>query len=110
MKGVRDMGGMHGFGPVEPEANEPVFHYRREARIHALRLERNQQPECVKSTGPVALHSRPVFCVVFPLLYDPLPIPVGLLPCRSLHRLVGVSLDVADHELLRLDLLHLRAS
>ncbi len=26
MNGVHDMGGMHGFGPVEPEANEPVFH------------------------------------------------------------------------------------
>ena len=26
MNGVHDMGGMHGFGPVEPEPNEPVFH------------------------------------------------------------------------------------
>ena len=74
------------------------------------RLERNQQPECIKSTGPVALHSRPVFCVFFRLVYDPLPIPVGLLPRRNLHRLVGVSLDVADHELLGLDLLHLPVS
>ena len=23
---IHDMGGMHGFGPVEPEPNEPVFH------------------------------------------------------------------------------------
>ena len=28
MNGVHDMGGMHGFGPVEPEPNEPVFHAR----------------------------------------------------------------------------------
>lgn len=27
MNGVHDLGGMHGFGPVEPEANEPVFHH-----------------------------------------------------------------------------------
>ena len=26
MNGVHDMGGMHGFGPVQPEADEPVFH------------------------------------------------------------------------------------
>ena len=26
MNGVHDMGGQHGFGPVEPEADEPVFH------------------------------------------------------------------------------------
>jgi nitrile hydratase subunit beta len=36
MNGVHDMGGMHGFGPVEPEANEPVFHRRWEARTHAI--------------------------------------------------------------------------
>ena len=26
MNGVHDMGGMHGFGPIDPEPNEPVFH------------------------------------------------------------------------------------
>jgi hypothetical protein len=36
MNGAHDMGGMHGFGPVEPEANEPVFHHRWEARTHAI--------------------------------------------------------------------------
>jgi nitrile hydratase subunit beta len=38
MNGVHDMGGMHGFGPVRPEENEPVFHARWEARVFALRL------------------------------------------------------------------------
>ena len=33
MNGVHDMGGMHGFGPVEPEANEPVFHAPWEGRV-----------------------------------------------------------------------------
>ena len=33
---VHDMGGMHGFGPVEPEPNEPVFHATWEGRVHAL--------------------------------------------------------------------------
>jgi nitrile hydratase beta subunit len=36
VNGVHDMGGMHGFGPVEPEANEPVFHSDWEARVLAL--------------------------------------------------------------------------
>ena len=33
MNGVHDMGGMHGFGAVEPEANEPPFHNRWEGRV-----------------------------------------------------------------------------
>jgi nitrile hydratase beta subunit len=33
MNGVHDMGGMHGFGPVLPEKNEPVFHARWEGRV-----------------------------------------------------------------------------
>lgn len=33
---IHDMGGMHGFGPVVPEANEPPFHERWEGRVFAL--------------------------------------------------------------------------
>lgn len=36
MNGVHDLGGMHGFGPIEREANEPVFHAEWEARVLAL--------------------------------------------------------------------------
>ncbi len=36
MNGIHDMGGMQGFGPVEPEPNEPVFHSRWEARALAM--------------------------------------------------------------------------
>jgi nitrile hydratase subunit beta len=36
MNGVHDMGGMHGFGAVEPEANEPVFHAPWEGRVLAM--------------------------------------------------------------------------
>ena len=38
MNGVHDMGGMHGFGPVEPEPGEPVFHAEWERRAFALTL------------------------------------------------------------------------
>jgi len=33
---IHDMGGMHGFGPVEPEPNEPVFHVGWEGRVLAM--------------------------------------------------------------------------
>jgi nitrile hydratase beta subunit len=36
MDGIHDMGGMHGFGKVEPESNEPVFHASWEGRCLAL--------------------------------------------------------------------------
>ena len=36
MDGVHDMGGMDGFGKVEPEPNEPVFHAPWEGRVLAL--------------------------------------------------------------------------
>src|SRR4051794_38975982 len=36
MNGVHDMGGMHGFGPVEREENEPVFHADWEAHVRAM--------------------------------------------------------------------------
>ena len=33
---VHDMGGMHGFGPVEAEPNEPAFHADWEKRVLAM--------------------------------------------------------------------------
>ncbi len=36
MNGVHDMGGMDGFGKVEPEPNEPVFHEEWESRVLAM--------------------------------------------------------------------------
>src|SRR5437773_11064128 len=36
MNGVHDMGGMHGFGPVDIERDEPVFHHRWEGVVRAM--------------------------------------------------------------------------
>ena len=36
MNGVHDMGGMEGFGPIQYEKNEPVFHARWEGHTFAL--------------------------------------------------------------------------
>ena len=38
MNGGHDLGGMHGFGPVRPEPDEPVFHHEWERRAFALTL------------------------------------------------------------------------
>ncbi|HEX2686166.1 MAG TPA: nitrile hydratase subunit beta [Kofleriaceae bacterium] len=38
MNGAHDMGGMHGFGPVVAEANEPAFHATWERRAFGLTL------------------------------------------------------------------------
>ena len=36
MNGVHDMGGMHGFGPIEREPDEPLFHAAWEGRARAI--------------------------------------------------------------------------
>lgn len=36
MNGVHDLGGMHGFGPVEREVDEPLFHAPWEGRVRAM--------------------------------------------------------------------------
>ncbi len=38
MNSIHDMGGMHGFGPIPLEEDEPVFHHDWEARAMALRM------------------------------------------------------------------------
>ncbi|NIV75239.1 MAG: nitrile hydratase subunit beta [Gammaproteobacteria bacterium] len=40
MNGAHDLGGMHGFGPIDPESEseEPVFHAEWERRVFALTL------------------------------------------------------------------------
>jgi nitrile hydratase beta subunit len=40
MNGIHDMGGMHGFGAVVVEADEPVFHHRWEGRVFAMASQR----------------------------------------------------------------------
>lgn len=38
MNGLHDVGGMHGFGPIEIDPNEPVFHAPWEGRVFAMAL------------------------------------------------------------------------
>ena len=36
MSRIHDVGGMHGFGPLEIERDEPPFHHEWEARVFAI--------------------------------------------------------------------------
>ena len=38
MNGAHDLGGMHGFGPINPEPDEPVFHHEWERRAFAITM------------------------------------------------------------------------
>lgn len=43
MNGVHDMGGMHGFGPVQPEENEPVLQSTWQARAFGMAVAMESQ-------------------------------------------------------------------
>ena len=51
MNGIHDMGGMHGFGPVVVEEDEPVFHAPWEGRIFGLRALARRQGMTVLDAG-----------------------------------------------------------
>jgi nitrile hydratase subunit beta len=38
MNGIHDLGGMHGFGPIQPERDEPVFHEPWERRVFGMMI------------------------------------------------------------------------
>ncbi|WP_025769963.1 nitrile hydratase subunit beta [Thioalkalivibrio sp. HK1] len=38
MNGAHDLGGMHGFGPIDPDPNEPIFAHEWERRCFAITL------------------------------------------------------------------------
>ena len=38
MNSIHDMGGMHGFGPIKREENEPVFHQVWEGRVYVMAM------------------------------------------------------------------------
>jgi nitrile hydratase len=50
MNGIHDMGGLHGFGAVAVEPDEPVFHHRWEARVFGI-------ARSFRGNGDAARHS-----------------------------------------------------
>ena len=59
MNGAHDMGGMHGFGPVEPEPGEPPFHAEWERRVFALTLAMGATGEWNLDASRFARESQP---------------------------------------------------
>jgi nitrile hydratase beta subunit len=59
MNGAHDMGGVHGFGAVLPEPDEPVFHANWERRVLALTLAMGATGEWTLDTARSARENRP---------------------------------------------------
>jgi nitrile hydratase beta subunit len=59
MNGAHDMGGVHGFGPVIPETDEPTFHAEWERRIFALNLAAGRAGQWNIDMGRFARENRP---------------------------------------------------
>jgi nitrile hydratase len=59
MDGVHDLGGMHGFGPVLHEENEPVFHEPWEGHVYALGTAVRGRLHPSTDAGRFALESLP---------------------------------------------------
>jgi nitrile hydratase subunit beta len=59
VNGAHDMGGMHGFGPVEPEPGEPPFHADWERRVFALTLAMGATGEWNLDASRFARESQP---------------------------------------------------
>ena len=59
MNGAHDMGGVHGFGVVLPEPDEPVFHANWERRVLALTLAMGATGEWTLDAARFARENRP---------------------------------------------------
>ena len=59
MNGVHDMGGAHGYGPVEPEPDEPVFHADWERRAFAMTIAMGATGEWNLDASRFAREDRP---------------------------------------------------
>jgi nitrile hydratase subunit beta len=58
VNGAHDLGGMHGFGPIERESNEPVFHADWERRVFALTMAMGATGEWTIDKGRFARENR----------------------------------------------------
>jgi nitrile hydratase subunit beta len=70
MNGVHDMGGMHGFGPVTPEPDEPVFHADWERRVFALTVAMGATGEWSLDASRFARESEPPASYVAKTYYE----------------------------------------
>jgi len=89
MNGVHDMGGMHGFGAVVPEQDEPVFHAPWEGRVLGLMR--------------ALLYTRAWNIDVFRHSQERLPAPVYLTVSYYHRWLLGLTHSALEHGLVEQD-------
>jgi len=89
MNGVHDMGGMHGFGKVVPEQDEPAFHAHWEGRVLAL--------------SRVVLYTRAWNIDMFRHAQERLPAPVYLSVSYYHRWLLGITRSALEHGLVEQD-------
>jgi nitrile hydratase subunit beta len=97
MNGVHDMGGMHGFGKVEPEADEPVFHEEWEGRVLALNRAMGYAGVWTIDTGRFSREKMPADLYLGSSYYQKWAI--GLEQLLIDHGLVGADEFEAGHSL-----------
>ncbi len=94
---IHDMGGMHGFGPVVPESNEPVFHADWEKRVLALQRAMGATGLWTIDGGRASLESLPPLAYLAASYYKRWFL--GLERRVVVHSLVGEDEIAAGHSL-----------
>ena len=95
MNGVHDMGGMHGFGKVEPDADERPFHAAWEARVLAMQRAIRAVGHCDFSTEEYVRAFTDLAGDALGIL-DALNIERAHIVCRSMSGGIGLIIGV-DH-------------
>jgi nitrile hydratase beta subunit len=94
---IHDMGGMHGFGPVEAEPNEPVFHADWEKRVLAMQRAMGFTGLWTIDGGRASLETLPPLTYLAASYYQRWFL--GLEKRVVAHRLVGEDEIAAGHSL-----------
>jgi nitrile hydratase beta subunit len=97
MNGVHDIGGMHGFGAVAPEADEPVFHAPWEGRVLAMNRAMGYLGEWTIDTGRFSRESLPPHVYLASSYYQKWQL--GLERLCVEHGLIGEDELTAGHAL-----------
>jgi nitrile hydratase subunit beta len=97
MHEVHDMGGVHGFGPVLPEPDEPSFHAKWEGRMLAMQRATGYIGLWTIDAARAAIESLPPDIYLSASYYEKWAL--GVEKCLIAHDLVGADEIAAGHSL-----------
>jgi nitrile hydratase len=97
MNDVHDMGGIRGFGPVLPEANEPPFHAKWEGRVLAMQRATGYLGLWTIDASRAAIETLPPDIYLAASYYEKWAL--GVEKCLIEHDLVGADEIAAGHSL-----------